>query len=167
MIERIDEKDSLVIQKAKSVILDGGLICFKSDTVYGFACDATNDKAVEKIYKLKNRPASKSIAIFVNEIAMAKKIIQFDRSLSDICDKYLPGHLTVVAKAVPDCEFNLSDKLSLESNFLGFRMIDSNFVNELITELGLPLAVTSANISGFESFLSSDEVLEILQYSDH
>ena len=55
-----------------------------------------------------------------------KKIIQFDRSLSDICDKYLPGHLTVVAKAVPDCEFNLSDKLSLESNFLGFRMIDTS-----------------------------------------
>ncbi len=160
MIEKIKESDLRAVQKAAEVVLGGGVICFKSDTVYGFACDAGSDVAVEKLYSIKGRSSKKPIAMFVRDVAMAKQIFEFDDFLQDFCEKYLPGRVTVVAKVKDKTEIETSQKLSLESNFLGFRIVDGEFINELISRLNLPLAVTSANISDSKELLSDFDVYE-------
>lgn len=161
MIEKILQNDGSALSKAKEVIVNDGVICFKSDTVYGFAVDALSDVAAENLYDLKNRDQKKPIAIFVNDLAMAEKIFEFDDFAKNFCEKYLPGKVTLVLKAKDNADLKISNKLNLESNFLGFRIIDNQFINDLIAELNFPLAVTSANISGGEALLSSDQVLEI------
>ena len=158
-MEIINESDLNALEKAKSVILGGGVICFKSDTVYGFACDARNDGAVAKIYKLKNRSVKKPIAIFVNDMLMAKKIFAFNKDSSDFCSNYMPGAVTLVAKIKENSDITLAKNLNLESNFIGFRIIEGKFVNDLISSLDFPLAVTSANISDSKELLSKDEVV--------
>lgn len=158
-MEIINESESKALEKAKFAILDGEVICFKSDTVYGFACDSRSEKAVDKIYKLKKRGAKKPIAIFVNEVEMAQKIFEFSKVTSEFCVNYMPGFVTLVTKVKEGAGFTLAKNLNLESNFIGFRIIESNFVNSLISSLDFPLAVTSANISGSKELLSVNEVV--------
>lgn len=166
MMEKILQSDELALIKAKEAILNDRVICFKSDTVYGFACNALSEKAVGKLYKLKKRDEKKPIAIFVNDLEMAQKIFEFDDLAVKFCDKYLPGQLTVVLKVKEIVDFKISTKLNLESNFLGFRIIEGDFVNDLISSLGFPLAVTSANLANSRELLSGDQIREVFQESD-
>ena len=62
-----------IIKIAEKSIKEGKVLICPTDTVYGLIADATNKKAVEKIFKIKKRPLKKPIPIFVKDIKMAKK----------------------------------------------------------------------------------------------
>jgi L-threonylcarbamoyladenylate synthase len=158
MVRIISQSDDGIFNVALDEILRGNVICFRSDTVYAFACDARNEKAIQRIYYLKNRDFSKPIAIYVKDLEMAKKIFDFDETLEGFCKKYFPGYLTIVAKKSDEGSCIISDNLSLESNLIGFRIVESEFVNSIMSALDSPLAVTSANISGSRNLISSKEV---------
>ena len=52
-----------VIAEALEVLKSGGVILYPTDTVWGIGCDATNDKAVEKVFDIKHRPSAKSLVL--------------------------------------------------------------------------------------------------------
>jgi L-threonylcarbamoyladenylate synthase len=166
MVKIISNLDAQAFNFAVDKIKSGGVLCFKSDTVYALACDARNTAAVEKIYQLKNRDYSKPIAIYVKDLQMAKKIFVFDDILEGFCKKYFPGYLTVVTEKLENDIFDISSNLNLESNFIGFRIIESYFINEVICEVGAPLAVTSTNISGSKNLINCDEIVTEFVDSD-
>ena len=61
MFERIKEDNSCSIKKATSVLKNGGIIAYPTDTIYGFGCDARNEKAIERLNKIKGRSAPMSV----------------------------------------------------------------------------------------------------------
>src|ERR1700680_722151 len=86
------------LNKAISILKKGGMIICPTDTVYGFLADASNKKAVEKIYKIKKRPKSKPLSIFVKDLKMAKELADIDRNTEIWLKKNWPGKVTAVLK---------------------------------------------------------------------
>lgn len=155
----IPENNSEVLALACKFLREGKVISFATDTVYGIAVDATNESAVELLYSLKKRDAKKPIAIFVKDIETAENIFYFDDLAKKIATKFFPGSLTLVLKQKPESITEIAKNLNSDAqNFLGFRIVECDFVKKLMSEFGGILAVTSANLAGEESAISAKEV---------
>ncbi|MDX2083601.1 MAG: L-threonylcarbamoyladenylate synthase [Rickettsiales bacterium] len=155
----IKESDAQAVEIACQFLQADKVISFACDTVYGLAVDASSQKAVENLYNLKKRDSKKPVAIFVKDISTAKKIFVFDKKAKEIAQKFLPGMLTLVLKKKVQNRIKLAQNLNLQhEDFLGFRIIDHDFVTKLVSAFDGILAVTSANLSGQEAALQAAEV---------
>ena len=142
----IDEKKSNAVAVAIDFLQKGKVISFATDTVYGVAVDATNPKAVEGLYKLKKRDKNKPIAIFLKNLESAKKLFIFNDLAREVVEKYMPGDITVILKTTNYAKKILAKNLNNnDNNFIGFRIIDSYFVQKLFEKYNGILAVSSAN----------------------
>ncbi len=155
----IKESNPASVSQACKILRQGKVVSFPTDTVYGLAADASNFLAVEKIFKLKTRDPKKPIAIFVKDLAAARKIFLFDELAEKFAEKFSSQSLTLVLEMKPDISDKLSSNLNLNNEkFLGFRIVNHNFVKNLLAEFDGILAVTSANPSGENAALSAEEV---------
>lgn len=144
------------IQKAAEIIKNGGLVISPTDTVYGFLADARNQKAVEKIFKIKKRPKTKPLAVFVKDIKMAKKYAFINKKQGEFLKKNWPGKITIILKS----KNNLPEGLMAKNKTIGIRISDYKLINLLLKKINFPLAQTSANISGNQATTRIKEVLE-------
>jgi L-threonylcarbamoyladenylate synthase len=135
------EKD---IEKCLETLKRGGLILYPTDTVWGIGCDATNEKAVEKIYKLKRRSDEKVMIVLVAE---EKDIMQHvaapDLSLFDYLDK-----ATKPTTVVYEGALGFADNLVANDGSIAIRICKDDFCRQLIKRFRKPVVSTSANISG-------------------
>jgi len=155
----IKESEKNAVDLACNFLRAGKIISFATDTVYGVAVDAANSKAVEKLYTLKNRDEKKPIAIFVKNLESAERIFLFDEISEKIAKKFLPGSLTLVLKTKAETLSLLAQNLNQNSDgFLGFRIVDRQFITNLLEKFNGILAVTSANLAGQTPANSADEV---------
>jgi L-threonylcarbamoyladenylate synthase len=136
-------------------INDGGVVVFPTDTVYGFLADATNKKAVEKIYRIKKRPKAKPLPIFVKNINMAKSLAEIDKAQEKIIKKHWPGKFTFVLKRIDGMKLYGIDK-----NTIALRIPEYKPLNNLLKKINKPLAQTSVNISGRPSAAKVKEITE-------
>jgi L-threonylcarbamoyladenylate synthase len=163
----IDEKKSNAVDVAIDFLQKGKVICFATDTVYGVAVDATNPKAVEGLYKLKKRDKNKPIAIFLKNLESAKKLFIFNDLASEIVEKYMPGDITVILKTTDFAKKFLAKNLNNNDNeFIGFRIIDSYFVQKLFEKYNGILAVSSANEASQNPCISASLVKKNLKNLD-
>ena len=163
----IDEKKSNAVDVAIDFLQKGKVICFATDTVYGVAVDATNSKAVDGLYKLKNREKNKPIAIFLKNLESAKKLFIFNDLASEIVEKYMPGDITVILKTSDFAKKFLAKNLNNNDNeFIGFRIIDSYFVQKLFEKYNGILAVSSANEASQNPCISASLVKKNLKNLD-
>ncbi len=162
----IKESDLNSVDLACDFLAAGKIIAFATDTVYGLAVDASNSNAVEALYKLKKRDEKKPIAIFVKDLEAAKKIFFFDEISTKLATKFLPGSLTLVLETKAEAVSGLALNLNQNNNkFLGFRVIDNDFIQNLLKKFDGILAVTSANESSQKSARSAEEVEKYFKYS--
>jgi len=163
----IDEKKSNAVDVAIDFLQKGKVICFATDTVYGVAVDATNSRAVDGLYKLKNREKNKPIAIFLKNLESAKKLFMFNDLASEIVEKYMPGDITVILKTTDFAKKILAKNLNNnDNNFIGFRIIDSYFVQKLFEKYNGILAVSSANEASQNPCISASLVKKNLKNLD-
>ena len=131
------------INKVIESIKKGEVIVCPTDTVYGLIADATNEKAVEKVFKIKQRPKGKPIPIFVKDLKKARRLVEIDKEREKILKKIWPGKVTAVFKKKEKIKlFGVSPKT------IGLRIPNHKLVNILLSKLNRPLTGTSANISG-------------------
>lgn len=145
------------LNKAVSILKSGNVVICPTDTVYGFLADATNKKAVEKIYKIKRRPKAKPLPVFVSGIAMAKELAEIDAKQEKILKKYWPGPYTFVLKNRMDVgrPYYLH---GVKGETIALRVPKNTFLLKLIKKMGKPLAQTSVNISTQEPLKSLEDV---------
>lgn len=155
----VNQTEPNAVDLACEFLQQGKIISFPTDTVYAFAVDASNFKAVEALYRIKNRSEKKPIAIFVKDLTSAKKIFHFDEKSEEIATKFFPGALTMILETRPESSKILASNLNQNAdNSLGFRIVDSFFVRELFKKFCGILAVTSANISGENAARNAAEI---------
>lgn len=134
------EKDIL---NCLEVLKKGGLILYPTDTVWGIGCDATNEKAVEKIYQLKQRQENKSMIVLVAE---EKDILQHvaspDLAVFDFLEKSLTPTTVIYNGAL-----GLAENLTGEDNTIAIRICKEIFCRQLLKRFRKPIVSTSANIS--------------------
>lgn len=145
------------IQTAANSLKQGKTVVFPTETSYGLGCDATNQKAVDKIFKIKKRPKSKPLLVVVSSVAMAKKYLVWNKTLDKLAKKYWPGPLTVISAA----RTVLAKGVIGEENTLALRVTSHPIARRLCAKLGRPLVATSANIADRGDVYSSREVAEM------
>ena len=132
------------VHKAFEVIQNGGIILYPTDTVWGIGCDATNAKAVKKIYELKQRAETKSMIVLMNGEKLMynvfKEIPEVAWQILDLSEK--PTTLIL------DNPRNVAQNIIAEDQTLGVRIVKEPFCYKLIERMKKPLVSTSANISG-------------------
>ena len=92
------KKSKAARNEAVKIILAGEIVICPTDTLYGFLADASNKKAVAKIYKIKKRAKSKPLPVFVKDLKMAKELAEIDEKQERLLKKYWPGKYTFVLK---------------------------------------------------------------------
>ena len=156
-MQKILENDKNAVSLAVDFLKKGKVISFKTDTVYGLAVDAQNEKAVESLYKIKNRQENKSIAIFLPNIKIAQEIFVFDDLAQKIAKDFDSLPLTMILKKKKGF-VNLAKNLNKNDDFLGFRIVKTKFISDLLKNFGGIIAVSSANISGKNAAIEAFEV---------
>jgi L-threonylcarbamoyladenylate synthase len=134
------------IFEAAACLRAGGLVAMPTETVYGLAGDATNDRAVAAIYAAKGRPAFNPLIAHVADAAAAAREAALDDFAHRLAEAFWPGPLTIVAPVEPTCQVSLLARAGLET--LALRAPDHPTAQALIAAAGVPLAAPSANRSG-------------------
>ena len=133
------------IANALKVSKDGGIILYPTDTIWGIGCDATNNKAVKKIYELKKRAKSKALIILIAEYAYMYKLLD---QVSPNAYEYM--HKSKPTTVIFDNIKNISRNILATDGSAAVRLVKDKFCENLILKLGHPLVSTSANLSGGE-----------------
>jgi len=135
------------IEECIKVLQSGGLILYPTDTIWGIGCDATNAEAVEKIYRLKKRPDSKTMIILLaDERDILKYVTQPDLRIFDYI-KDIRKPTTVIYEGGT----GLAENLINTDGSVGIRIVNEPFCKNLIKRFRKPIVSTSANISGYPS----------------
>jgi L-threonylcarbamoyladenylate synthase len=132
------------IKSCITVLQNGGLILYPTDTIWGIGCDATNEKAVAKIYDLKKRPDEKSMIILLaNEKDLPGYVLHPNPKVFDYL-KTVNKPTTVIYESA----INLAKNLINKDGSIAIRIVQDDFCKQLITAFKKPIVSTSANISG-------------------
>ena len=152
--------DSQVINLAAQVIIQGGLVAFPTETVYGLGANGLDGAAVAKIYQAKGRPSDNPLILHVAEVGMVGQLCQ---KLSDeaqlLMSKFWPGPLTLV---LPKAE-GIPQEVTGGLQTVAVRMPDHPVALALIKAAGVPIAAPSANKSGRPSPTTATHVQTDLQ----
>ncbi|MAP79585.1 MAG: threonylcarbamoyl-AMP synthase [Aequorivita sp.] len=142
------------IENCLAVLKKGGIILYPTDTVWGIGCDATNAKAVEKIFQLKNRSDKKSLICLVSDFKMLNEYIEDVPEVAYDILKYASKPTTIIY----DDPIRVAENLIAEDNSLAVRVPKDDFCKKLIKKLRKPLVSTSANVSGEKTPQSFKEI---------
>lgn len=137
--------DIKAIERAASVIRNGGLVAFPTETVYGLGADAMNDQAIERIFSAKGRPADNPLIVHISDRAMLARVAEdVNQNTEKLIGKFWPGPLTLVLKR----KVEVAPAVSAGLDTVAVRMPQGRIALELISRSQTPIAAPSANLSG-------------------
>ncbi|MBV9209331.1 MAG: threonylcarbamoyl-AMP synthase [Acidobacteria bacterium] len=142
-------------QHASQVIAAGGLIAYRTDTLYGLGADPFNPLALNLLKALKGRDDGKPILVIISESREADRFLAMKSKLFEaVTARHWPGALTIVSRAREE----VPDELTAGTKTIGVRLPDDSQVRELVRACGGSLTATSANPSGFAPAQTAQQV---------
>ncbi len=140
----LSASDPAAVARAAALIRAGELVAFPTDTVYGVGVLFSNAAAVQGIYVAKGRPETKGIPILLASLAdLPLVVIEVSTGAERLMAAFWPGPLTLILPKSPAVPSAVTQTASV-----AVRIPDHPLTRALITQVGIPLAVTSANLSG-------------------
>jgi tRNA threonylcarbamoyl adenosine modification protein (Sua5/YciO/YrdC/YwlC family) len=138
------------IEQIVEVLKKGGLIIYPTDTVYGLGCDITNQKAIEKICRIRGiKPEKANFSFICSDLRHISDYIKpIDTATFRVLKKALPGPFTFILNA----NNNVPKLLSSNKKTVGIRVPDNDIAREIVRQLGNPILSTSIR--------DDDEVIE-------
>src|SRR3989344_4753699 len=130
------------IREAVKVLNEGGTVVYPTDTVYGIGCNATDYKAVETIYRIKDRPLEKPLSVIARNMAWIKELAVVPTKLEELLEKLWPGAITVI---LPKKSI-IPNIVTADKPNVGLRIPDYELTEKLMAKFGYPLISTSANM---------------------
>ncbi len=146
------------IARAATILQDGGLVAFGTETVYGLGGDATNADAVAAIFAAKARPHFNPLICHYPEADAAFRHVAADERARRLADALWPGPLTMILPRRADCPVALLASAGLDT--LATRVPDHMVALALLRAVGRPVAGPSANRSGKISPTTARHVLD-------
>ncbi len=146
------------------ILNQGGLILYPTDTVWGIGCDASNEKAVGRIFELKKRADSKAMIVLVeNERSILNYVAVNDLLVFD----YIKGIHKPTTVIYPNAK-NLASNLLASDGSVAIRICKDKFCQELLSKFGKAIVSTSANISTYPTPLCFNDIsLDITEGVDY
>ena len=155
MLHKLPSSIQQQVENGISILKQGGLVAFPTDTVYGLGAGANLLQAVEKVYQVKRRPCDRALPLLLADISQISEVAYPVSQVAWLLARtFLPGALTMVlpkSKSVPDI-------VTGGGNTVAVRVPAHPVPVALARGLGTPIVGTSANISGKPSPLTAGEV---------
>ena len=158
---RVLVADDNAIADAARCLAAGGLVAFPTETVYGLGADATDGKAIARLYAAKGRPSFNPLIAHVADIAAARALATFDGAAERLAAAFWPGPLTLVLHRRANCPVAELATAGLDS--IAVRVPDHPVARGILRALGRPVVAPSANRSGHVSPTTAAHVLSDLR----
>jgi L-threonylcarbamoyladenylate synthase len=142
------------ITKSVDFLKKGKIILYPTDTIWGIGCDASNSKAVQKIYNLKGRIESKSMILLLDS---AERLSDYVKEIPPIAYELIEHAKTPLTIVYSGAQ-NISKNLIANDGSIAIRIVKGEYCAEMIKRFGKPIVSTSANISGQPSPKHFNEV---------
>ena len=155
MIHGLSSTRHQELRQAVRVLREGGVVAFPTETYYGLAVDPFNSQALERLFQLKGRPASKPVAVLIDHLAHLSLLAAVvPKPFQPLMERFWPGPLTLLFPA----HSHLSPLLTATTGTIGLRISSHPLAHALATLAGGVITATSANLSGNPATVSSREV---------
>ncbi|NBC57955.1 MAG: threonylcarbamoyl-AMP synthase [Bacteroidetes bacterium] len=153
-----------IIKQTIEILNSDCIFLYPTDTVYGIGCDATNEKAVSKIYNLKQRDDSKALICLVKDVKMLSQYVEYiPKKAHDYLGKSDRPTSIIYPKAK-----NLAKNLIADDGSIAIRICRTEYCQNVFKFFGKPVVSTSANISGTPTPQNFDDIQdEILKGVDY
>ncbi|SFK55739.1 L-threonylcarbamoyladenylate synthase [Proteiniphilum acetatigenes] len=143
------------IEKVISVLRDGGIVIYPTDTLYGMGCDALNVRAVEKICELKGiNPQKSNLSIICNDLSVISEYAKVTTPVFKLMKRNLPGPFTFILPTTSSLP-----KIYKNKKTVGIRVPDNNIIREIVAQLGNPVLSTSVKDENDEIEYTTDPEL--------
>ena len=159
--QKIFNATSHSVEIAAKAILSNQVIIYPTDTLYSFGADATNNKALSELNKLKQR--NSPLSILLSNINDIKKYGILNENIIKKMDSLLPGPYTILLKSKNNTK--ISPIVQSGSDKIGIRIIKNEFCNQLIDLVKRPIITTSVNKHGQPSLYDIDEIKQ--EFKNH
>ncbi len=149
--------DADALAEAARILRRGGLVAFPTETVYGLGADATDDRAVARVFEAKNRPRFNPLIVHVADIAAARRLVEWTDDAETLARRFWPGPLSLVLPRLPACP--VSELAAAGLPTLAVRM-PRGAAAALLRQTGRPVAAPSANPAGAVSASRAEHVVD-------
>ncbi len=148
--------DAASVAEAARILAAGGLVAFPTETVYGLGADATDGRAVARLYAAKGRPAFNPLIAHVVDLKAAQALARFNPKAARLAKAFWPGPLTLVLPKTAKCR--VADLATAGLDTIAVRVPDHTVVLEILAAFGKPVVAPSANRSGHVSPTRAEHV---------
>ena len=155
------------IQEAVKILENGGIIIFPTDTAFGVGCRIDNEKAVQKLFKIRKRPLNQSVPVLVDTVKMAQDyLLPIPQEVVDkLIEPYWPGALTIVLQSRTE---KVPELVRGGGSTLGVRIPNHTIARTIIREIGVPILGPSANFHGKKTPFKFEELdKELIKLVDY
>lgn len=132
------------IKEGAYLLKNGQIVGFPTETVYGLGAIYDRESAFRSLMEVKERPEHKPFTLMCSDVSMMEQFAHFDERMKRVISEFMPGPITIL---VP-YHTSLPSWVTLHSPYVGLRISESQWLQDLIREVGKPLLVPSANRSG-------------------
>jgi L-threonylcarbamoyladenylate synthase len=157
------------LQNALKVLREGGTILYPTDTIWGIGCDATHEKAVEKIFTIKQRKEKQGLIALVSDNGMlnrfVKEVPEMAWDLIELSNTDDDFEEQKPLSIIYDAGRGFAKNVPADDGSIAVRLVRDDFCQRMIHKLGRPLVSTSANISGTPAPQNFSEIADEIKNS--
>jgi L-threonylcarbamoyladenylate synthase len=135
------------VEKAIKVLQVGGIIIYPTDTAFAIGCSIDDEKAIERLFRVRKRPQTQAVSVLVDTVTMAQDYLQPipGEVVDKLIESYWPGALTIVLPCLVD---KTPELVRGGTNTLGVRIPNHPIARAIIQGFGSPVLGPSANFHG-------------------
>jgi L-threonylcarbamoyladenylate synthase len=155
------------VARAITILKQGGIVIFPTDTAFGIGCRMDDERAVERLFKIRKRSVTQATSVLISSLKMAESYLKPvpEEVIKKLMNPYWPGGLTVVLSCNAE---KVSNLVRGGTETLGVRIPDHLTTLELINGVGTPLLGPSANFAGGKTpFKFEDLDIELMELVDY
>ena len=142
------------IRRAVSVLEEGGVIAYPTDTVYGIGCDLINKRAIDRIYEIKRMDHSHPLAFVCPDLAHIARYAIVDNQVYRVLRRFLPGPYTFILEATRE----VPKLVQMKRKTVGIRVPSCEATRALVRELGRPIISSTAALPGEDPLVDPHEL---------
>ncbi|OGH30827.1 MAG: threonylcarbamoyl-AMP synthase [Candidatus Levybacteria bacterium RIFCSPHIGHO2_02_FULL_42_12] len=145
------------IKKAVKILKEGGIVIFPTDTAFGIGCRVDDEKAVDRLFKIRKRPKTQAMPVLVDTVKMAQELLKpIPKEVIDkLIEPYWPGALTIILYCN---KVKVPSLVRGGGDTLGVRIPNHPIIRTIIREVGVGILGPSANFHGEKTPFSTKEI---------
>src|ERR1700726_613439 len=161
LVTRVSRADAAAVGDAVRCLKAGGLVAFPTETVYGLGADATDGRAIARLYEAKGRPAFNPLIAHVADLPAARALARFEAEAEKLAEAFWPGPLTLVLPKTAGCP--VAELATAGLDTIAVRMPSHPVARAILAAFRGPVVAPSANRSGHVSPTTAQHVLADLR----